>query len=256
MFRSVDGGRIWTQIVGLAGIDDISIEPSGVWAIERTCPTIGRFADCQSRLVVTTDGGSTWQAPVSQPQVPRSADGVQLVRIDDRHAWVLSSRFAGEFVLAATQDGGATWTTETPPPHDCAGIPFGVAAANASQLWVGCGGNGATIMEERETAVSDNGGRTWTATQAAVVVGHFADIAVASTTTAYIGQCRGPLLKSSDQGRTWTAATPDAPLDGCVEPVEFLNPSDGWAAGQTATGAWIIWRTTDGGQTWTYTTFT
>jgi photosystem II stability/assembly factor-like uncharacterized protein len=254
LFRSLDGGRTWSQVVGLGGIDALAVESDGVWAIEESCPLAGNLADCTERLVITSDGGSTWAAPPAQPALPPGAAGVTLVRMDNEHAWVLSSQVPGGFALASTGDGGTTWTTDPPPPQLCAGIPFALAAADTVHLWLGCGGNGATIMERREVAVSDDSGRGWTVTQDAVVTGHFADIAVATPSTGFIGQCRGPLLQSHDHGHTWTTATPDAPLGGCVIPTQFLDPTHGWVAGQTADGMWIIWRTTDGGATWSYAT--
>jgi photosystem II stability/assembly factor-like uncharacterized protein len=254
LFRSLDGGRSWSEVVGLGGIFALAVEPSGVWAIEESCPLTGTVTNCTERLVTTEDGGATWQAPSAQPSVPVGADSVELVRIDDRHAWVLGSRFAAGFVLAATDDGGSSWMTDSTPPQSCAGVPFDLAAADVTHLWLGCGGNGATIQERREVATSDDGGQTWTVTQDAIVSGHLADLTAATPTTGFIGQCRGPLLESRDHGRTWAAAAPNAPLDGCVNPVEFLDPMHGWAGGQSATGAWGIWRTSDGGVTWAYAT--
>lgn len=252
LFRSLDGGRTWWEVLGLGGIDALAVEPDGVWVIAESCPLTGAVAQCTERLMITSDGGTTWEAPPAQPSLPSGADGVALERIDTNHAWVLSSHFAGGFVMAATQDGGTTWITDPSPPQLCAGVPFGLAAADAMNLWLGCGGNGATIMERREVAVSDDGGRTWTVTQDAMVSGHFANIALATPSTGFIGQCRGPLLQSHDQGHTWTDTTPNAPLDGCVKLVELLDPTHGWVAGQTASDTWIVWRTTDGGATWVY----
>ena len=52
-----------------------------------------------------------------------------------------------------------------------------MASADANHLWFACAGNGATIMERREVAHSDDGGRTWMVTLNEVVTGHLSDLA-------------------------------------------------------------------------------
>ncbi len=252
LFHSADGGTSWYRVEGLAGIAALAVGPSATWAVEQSCPLAGAPADCTERLVTTRDGGATWAAPAAQPRTAPGADGVQLV-LDGGRAWVLSATFTTGFTLAATADDGATWSLLAAPPHDCAGVPAVLAVAGPRRLWFACGGNGATVEERREVARSADGGLTWRVEYDAIATGHLSDLAAVSATTAFIGQCRGSILRSDDGGRTWAEAIPraqGAPLDGCVSPVVFVGARDGWAAGETSRGGWIVWRTTDGGATW------
>jgi photosystem II stability/assembly factor-like uncharacterized protein len=249
VFRSLDGGASWSEIRGLGGILALAVSPSRVWAVEETCAPAG----CADRVIVSADAGARWTTPAHQPRLVPDPDATQLVLRDDRVAWLLSATMTDGFALASTTDGGRTWASAGVPPKRCAGFPAVLAAADRSHLWFACAGNGATAQEQREVATSADGGRSWTVVQGSVVDGHLADLAAVSPTTAFIGQCRGSILRSVDGGRTWAEAIPrgeGAPLDGCVSPVDFVDPSHGWAAGQDPAGAWIVWRTSDGGRTW------
>jgi hypothetical protein len=43
------------------------------------------------------------------------------------------------------------------------------------------------------------------------------------------------------------------PGDGGLGPIAFVSPTDGWTIGQYTGPGSVIWRTTDGGRTWSPT---
>ena len=78
--------------------------------------------------------------------------------------------------------------------------------------------------------------------------------------TALVGGWRGTLLKTTDQGQSWTALNSGAPYD--IKAISFVSPQVGWIANNTPNtsapannlflaGPGEVRKTVDGGQTWT-----
>jgi photosystem II stability/assembly factor-like uncharacterized protein len=92
-----DAGETWnpTTPVGISGVYSlISIEDVRVWDGET--------------LMVTQDGGKTWQLNKSNVNLSQTISQVDFVNKDT--AWVLSTDADGKVNLLSTTDGGSTWT--------------------------------------------------------------------------------------------------------------------------------------------------
>ena len=137
---------------------------------------------------------------------------------------------------------------------ECTDFLAQIAAADARHLWLACSGRG---RDGHGTAASSPAPTTAATAGAScstrIVSGHLAQMWAISPSKAYIGQCRGPVIVTTDGGATWVAAG-DFQIDGdrCVTPVVFTDEQHGYAGDTdtTRTGATRIWRTADAGRTW------
>ena len=203
----------------------------------------------------STDNGASWFVSQSQPVIPPGSI-VELVRADSDTAWVLATDDNTRSTnLAGTTDGGETWQSMFPPTTGCVSREPKLSFFDRRHIWFVCAGGPATIQERRVVSRSDDGGVTWRTTSAAVESGHFSSLAVADRDVAFIGQCRNTAVVSRDGGATWAPTVADnataVPFDGCLSPVLFLDSNHGWAGGQNANQKPLVWRTDDGGVSWT-----
>ena len=220
---------------------------TGLWA-EITPPGVTRirgvtFADSARGFLVsaendgtltlhkTADGGQTWEAaPLPLPAVDVGA--VYLDFVDSQTGWITlkmvsSSNFSiGR--LFATTDGGQTWEERS--------IPLGepVTFEDARHGWVGGGPMGDAFYR------TDDGGRTWTATderayRAAVMPQ--AEYLPANTVA----------LAPEEAGTLW-ALTRRGMCSGYI-PLRDGVPPDGRTPLPCALET-RLWMTTDGGQSW------
>ena len=92
---------------------------------------------------------------------------------------------------------------------------------------------------------TSNGGKTWTRQYAgSTTVRQFSFI----SDSAGWAMGRGQLLHTSNGGRTWTVAgkPPHA-----LQQIAFVTPSQGWAIAGDSPNSRVLYRTTDGGRSWT-----
>lgn len=161
-------------------------------------------------IVKTTDGGLTW--------TPQSVPVVETLRnvdfIDSSNGWAVGENGT----ILHTADGGDHWTQQ---PAGVTDEFRGVAFVNTSQGW-------ATSF--RVTHYDDSGDPDdW----------------------------RGRIWHTADGGQTWRSQSLPANA-GLLNRITFIDAQHGWTVGIKATGAdpdhpehaGVVYRTTDGGQTW------
>jgi photosystem II stability/assembly factor-like uncharacterized protein len=113
LYASADGGTEWQLVreTGRGGLADLGNLPTvGHWvSFVATSPTrafVGLYGDS---LLVTTDGGQTWDCAVV-PDGPDSELGIlQVVFADEQHGWATTST-----ALWRTRDGGDSWERLAP----------------------------------------------------------------------------------------------------------------------------------------------
>lgn len=261
LLKTDDGGLTW-QIAGTDGwLGTLLATPdaSTIWAA-----SAGDAGPVERRIfAVSRDAGQTWSdvavpgidQPSGQggsfvgPPVFVGATGVALFDRNDG---------TGTFEILRSDDAGKSWgsvsTTASP-----------ALAVVSDVRWVRPGPAAGTLEE-----TSDKG-QTW---QPILVAGlpagaitwlgfadasHAALRAVASDGSSY------ELFVSSDGGRTWgpadLGAAPAAPPTpeptvaptASVSSVAFFDSESGLVVGATPGGKGAVWRTADGGRTWTET---
>jgi len=171
----------------------------------------------ETQIVRTNDGGITWYN-VTPPDLTETGSTVETFILDNQHAWVQKpdfNNFPNNGLLYHTTDGGLTWTISS-TPFSGGDLSF-IDVNNGwmlADLGVGAGSNAIAVFQTRD------GGATWTQTYT-----------------------NDPNLPNAGDS---------LPLGGIKSGLTPLNMQTGWVSGVTyASGTVYLFRTDDGGHTWT-----
>jgi photosystem II stability/assembly factor-like uncharacterized protein len=171
----------------------------------------------ETQIVRTNDGGITWYN-VTPPDVTETGSAVATFILDNEHVWVQKpdfNNFPNNGLLYHTADGGLNWTISS-TPFSGGDLSF-TDVANGwmlADLGVGAGSNGVSVFQTAD------GGATWT--------------------QAYTNDPNLP------------GAADSLPLGGIKSDLVPLNKQTAWVSGVTyASGTVYLFRTDDGGHTWT-----
>jgi photosystem II stability/assembly factor-like uncharacterized protein len=255
LFHTADGGRHWDSHPVPFGPNPMQfLDASHGWVM------VGRGAAAGSMAVdiyKTADGGSTWTkvqsaGPQTQNQpgaLPFGGDKLGMAFRDMQHGWIGGSQpIVGHSYLYRTNDGGQNWAFQ-----DLAIPP---AFSNSSVLiyapkFFNSDDGLLPVSLEMQVANMDfyltqDGGQTWHSTT--VVQGSrafdllsFQDILVWDQAALNI---------SHDSGSTWSTISPQNPLQGMVQQIDFVDSSTGWAISMDSQEHLYLHWTTDGGNTW------
>jgi photosystem II stability/assembly factor-like uncharacterized protein len=143
--------------------------------------------DVGSYVERTTDGGRSWSLHRVPFDVYKAAFG------DRTHGWSVTNMGA----VAATTDGGVTWTRQAPPAVDAA--PYFVETVDSSNVWIGCE-NSPYVLH------SADGGGTWViqTLPADLAEADLIDLEFISPTRGWALTTEGAVFTTSDGGSTWT----------------------------------------------------
>jgi photosystem II stability/assembly factor-like uncharacterized protein len=289
--RTTDGGLHWVDasppsVPGRTPTNaEYFLDGIHAWVAE----TVSSSAACVDHVVVfsTVDAGKTWQqaAPISvRSKDPRDAlwtgenNHIELFDfVDVQHGWLLlgsgtvdrasTAGVSSSWVGAAwkigdlyrTTDGGLNWTrVVTNPGSDVGCLPkgtlFGLNKASISFASESTGWMTSTCG----LLVTHDAGSTWTKAStplAATEPPIFFDATHGTVLAA------GSLLETSNGGATWAVLPAQATFAG----VDFIDRNDAWAVGigpnttfqcnwvdlAPCNGNFRLYRTSDGGHTWT-----
>ncbi len=172
-----------------------------------------------STIMRTADGGATWTNASVGTYDFSSVEFVSPLR-----GW------AAGFRIYATTNGGLSWTQQAnPAAHTLEDILF----LSATEGWA-VGQAGAILH-------TVNGGAPWSEVSGYGITNWYA-IDFVSPSLGWIAGY-GALLKTTNGGATWATAATDMHLYG----MDFVDAQNGWVVGKDQK----IWRTVDGGTTWT-----
>ena len=225
VLRTTDGGGSWAGASGPIGAAAAAV---AVTPADRVV-----MATELGPLRLSDDKCTTWSTVGSA-----AGDGAQLAAVDfvdATHGWAV-----GDFGQIVVSADGSTWHDQTSGTTQ--GLNDVVFTDNQHGWAVG----------EDTVLRTQDGGVSWTAadvgTQATWECGVFADPQhgwFAGNSWSAGGQRWVPVIvRTQDGGASWARGALPA-SKGAVKALCFLNPDQGWAVGEA------IWRTRDGGLTWT-----
>jgi photosystem II stability/assembly factor-like uncharacterized protein len=258
LYHTADGGLTWgISSTPFSGGGLSFLDPDNGWMLA----DLGVGAGSNAVAVFqTTDGGATWtQTYSNDPNHPEAGDSLplgglkaDLVPLNMQTAWVGGVVYSpGTVYLYRTDDGGRTWTPVTLElPDGAENFEVGI---DRDQMQFVSATDGFLIVrmsgDSTQTAVyvTSDGGATWTLTPTLIPEAGESDILSAEELLIYNGQ---QFYVTRDAARTWATVTPDIVFGDSFVTMDFVNPNSGWVITMNAEGHRSLYRTHDGGATW------
>ena len=255
---SEDGGRSWRvrDPASLPGpsVPEVTVPfgyPRGLNTLQTAPGGTVIWAIAGGRLVRSLDQGQTWQIHAAQPSAPGSRGITDLRWLDSNRVYAVSSAcfYFGHSPencvssLYRSDDGAETWRT------------VATDVSNCRRLYLSSALRGVCLDRGRSSYTSD-GGATWEASSGAMPPFDSVFRVIRSAGGVLWSLSSSALLRSADEGRTWTAvALPAGPRvlgnEGSSRPAAFndlvfAGPTRGWIVGERG----LVLTTQDGGASW------
>jgi hypothetical protein len=228
-----DAGDTWTPVAMPGLVVDLAAVHGTAWAVVETT---SNFAVYRSDYL-QAGAASAWK----KVTLPASLTETPSLAVQGSTAYLLTQ--AGTSALDALIMLPVTGTID-----DVAGpctsrhtARLSVGASKAI-LWATCGGGHSAVA-----FVSADNGSHWKPVE---VTGSSLDLGGISATAAIYGRSDGPLVILSSSGSMSAVSTPAVAV-ASFPFLGFTNASQGFAIAKPASGGGQLWRTLDGGHTWT-----
>jgi photosystem II stability/assembly factor-like uncharacterized protein len=253
IFHTTDGGINWsTQITGTD--KDITkiffIDENNGWAGTGN----NLLGTTGGSIVRTTDGGNNW-TEISYAHLKPTVgftycDG--LLFTDINNGYIVAGKTRANYIIKTT-DGGLTWAVKDSLIATTALRWYDIAFNGQKGI---VGGNKKDIQK-----YTTDGGETWILS-APVNDAFFKDIRamnwLSDTDIIALGEGNEfqgvplPVYRSTDAGLTWIKKT-QSPVNSYerVRDLHFFNSLEGLAVGSNGFSLPFLYRTSDGGETWT-----
>lgn len=248
LWRSVDAGVSWQPVP--------TPQSSTAFGVV-TDPSDPRvlYSKGTGGVAKTLDGGASWKVVSSVP-----VGGFAIAPSAPATLYLASQRgsVAQDSTLSRSDNGGATWRPLAPLPPQPPGVSWSVYEIDvdpadpnhvfAPASSVGIDGSPALLR-------STDGGSSWTSIDVEDLGGFIAKITFDRSGSGVLyGLISQGLVRSHDQGATWEHAIAGLPADGGFTDL-VLDPASGAlllaASGTFDQPVGQIWRSTDGGSSWT-----
>jgi photosystem II stability/assembly factor-like uncharacterized protein len=263
LYRTTDGGYQWTQFTFPLCGEHLQcylqfLNNNDGFLL--TGGPIGMFK-YPVTLYQTGDGGASWT--IKFAHVPEGTpDGLPLggykygvVFRDLLNGWINGGDYPadGYFYLFRTSDGGLTWShvqPALPAGYESAFITIGAPkffGANQAILpvWMTIGAG----MRDLFLYTSYDGGNTWT--PSAGYARNVDAVDIISMSNAISWGNHGNFFVTSNSGGNWTTLTPNVDFGEGYRALDFVSASTGWLIQDPVNGSTPLYRTLNGGFTWT-----
>jgi len=256
-YHTSDGGATWERYdVPFGGGTMSFVDNVNGWIM------VGLGAGAGSQAIaifVTHNGGATWTEtyrrdtgePEPAGEIPLGGSKQGITFRDLQHGWVAGSVPADNIVyLYATENGGVNFQQQDIPLPD--GISTAMLSLEAPIFYTNTDGVLPALLFTPDASATvfyatDDGGLSWTPTSPVPVLGSYS----APSLDNFIVWDGNTLYHSSDQGQSWDAVTPDINLEGMIAALDFVDEQNGWVTWMDGDGNAGLYRTSDGGRTWT-----
>ncbi|GMV33530.1 MAG: hypothetical protein DYG85_02460 [Chloroflexi bacterium CFX1] len=256
LYRTTDGGLTWEIFdTPFSGGSIHFVNESAGWTMADFGVGAGSMA---VSIFKTVDGGGTWERVyTNDPNIEGAGDTLPLggiknfiLPLDADTAWVGGVTYApGQTYLYRSGDGGKTWfNINLVLPEDSAESELSVVAIKFLSATEGF----LALRKSSETPEilayrTSDGGNTWEALDV-----EFNGYGILETPSAneMIFYASDQFYVTNDAGVSLQQITPDIPFGNSVVDMSFANSQTGWVLFADASGARILYKTTDGGATW------
>jgi photosystem II stability/assembly factor-like uncharacterized protein len=253
LYATHDGGLHWTAISMPGLVLELAPGMGEVYAVVsapvRRCQVAGTCSTPPNRLWRTRPSSNDWA-------VDRAASGVSFsLAVRGASVWVVNAEGTR---LLHSADAGRTFALE---PQPLTGVFCSYSPVSNSFLWAYCSGGHFMFPY-----VSTDGGAHFTSVGTEVAritpVGYpnGSELVAASATSAVAASSVSdgppgiPLIRTIDEGARWQVVQAAPSSNGLWSLIGFTTPEVGYALWQNFSGGYgtaQLWRTTDGGATWT-----
>jgi photosystem II stability/assembly factor-like uncharacterized protein len=260
LYRTTDGGRTWSQNeVPFSGGFIQFINDAHGFVLSGLPSGMHKHA---VDLYQTTDGGVTWVRkytnnpldPSAGSSLPFGGNKSGMTFRDTLRGWVSGeSPLTGSPYLYKTMDGGVNWALQALT------IPAGYLNASISTsapvffnandgvfpVWM------TLDVGKRDLFiyVTRDGGNTWTRSAGFARQGWNADFV--SINDGFTWNINGYLQTTRNAGGSWTQVNSNINFGDEIPSLEFVSTTTGWAVQNQVDGITSLYRTTNGGVTWT-----
>ena len=257
MYRTADGGITWAKFTVPYGGGRINfLDEKNGWAFG----DLGAGAGSDAVAVYqTTDGGATWtQTYTNDPNQPNAGDSLPLGGIKSgltplnmKTAWVSGVVYSdGTVYVYRTDDGGVHWSQVTtlalPAIARTTQISFDpIQFVTAQDAFVAV--HIPTDQNQLAIYASHDAGNTWSLTPTLIPNGNATNFL--STTDAVIFN-GDQFYVTKDAAQTWNTVPADPKFHDTFAMMDFVNTSTGWVITSDANSHNSLYRTSDGGATW------
>lgn len=259
LYQTYDGGITWDSIaVPFGGASMQMLDAENGFALA----ALGAGAGSEAvALFKTTDAGHTWtRVFINDPTVDGSNNSLPLggqkggfAFINESTGWVGGSIPMDNYIyLYQTTDGGETWSEANlalPVGYESAqtsndGPQFFSATEGILAVSMVMGGDPGVATVVYRTS---DGGVIWSAGEV-IAHGRPSDFRSFSEGVAWGG---GPFQVTHDAGQSWSTIQPDVDFSASLVSFQFITSQIGFTLIDPTGSDHTLYKTTDGGATWT-----
>jgi len=258
LYRTQDGGSSWqSSPVSFFMGNLVFVNATNGWMMASLGVAMGSNAVA---IFQTTDAGETWkQTYINDPTQPGAASTLPLgglkdgiTPIDMKTAWVGGIIYtSGEVYLYQTQDGGQTWNEQSIP------IPAGYEQAEfetAGPQFVSAQDAFMAVHATNQYGVmvavyySHDGGSNWARAPMLIPNGGSMDFVSATDGFVWNGS---EFYVTHDGAKSWKTVSPGIAFGDNFAGMDFVDATIGFVLTNDATNTRVLYKTVDGGATWT-----
>ncbi len=259
LYRTTDGGLTWAHY-------DVPFNNGDIQFLDNThgfvLSSLGVAMNKEAVAIYqTSDGGATWVRKFhNDPTIPGTGTSLPLgghkngiTFRDATTGWIGGETPAAEVYLYKTTNSGATWALqhvafptgyESPLAVSTTAPTFFGANDAVLPVWI-------TIDSGRDLFIytSHDGGTTWLPSSGFARNAHGPNFV--SLRDAISWDWANVFHVTNDGGNNWREVTPNLNFSDEFGGVDFVSTTTGWVILRHADGSTSLYRTTDGGSTWT-----